>query len=102
MPIYEYKAAGEGCKYCRNGFEIMQRMDDKPLGECPKCQAVVRKLPSRFRACIVETPDEVAETESKLHDFEKQGMWGHAAELADKTGLEDRAREDYKKAGYEM
>jgi len=77
-------------------------MDDKSLGDCPKCQAVVRKLPSRFRACIVETPDEVAETEGKLHDFEKEGMWSHAAELADKTGLEDRAREDYRKAGYKM
>ena len=102
MPIYEYKAHGGGCEYCRDGFEIIQRMNDEPLGRCPKCQATVRRLPSQFRACVSETPDEVAETESKLRDFEKEGMWSHAAELADKAGLEDRAKEDYKKAGYEM
>ena len=102
MPIYEYKATVRGCEYCRNGFEIMQRMDDKPLGECPKCRVPVKRVPSRFRACVIETPDEVTGVEKKLHDFEKEGMWSHAAELADKEGLEDRAREDYKKAGYEM
>ena len=102
MPIYEYKATGEGCGFCRNGFEIIQRMHDEPLNRCPRCRAVVRKLPSRFRACVSETPDEVVRTDRKLHDLEQEGMWSHAAELADKTGLEDRAREDYKKAGYEM
>ena len=102
MPIYEYRAVGESCEYCRNGFEIMQRMDDKHLSQCPKCRRVIGRIPSRFRACVIETADEVAETEGRLHDFEKEGMWSHAAELADKAGLEDRAREDYKKAGYEM
>jgi len=102
MPIYEYKATGGGCEYCRHGFEIIQRMNDKPLSQCLKCRAAVRRLPSRFRACVGETPDEVAETERNLRDFEKEGMWSHAAELADKAGLEDRAKEDYKKAGYEM
>ena len=63
---------------------------------------MVRRLPSRFRAFIIETPDEVADTESKLHDFEKEGMWSHAAELADNEGFEDRAKENYKKAGYDM
>ena len=38
----------------------------------------------------------------KISEYEKDGRWGHAAELADKTGLEDRAREDYRKAGYNM
>jgi hypothetical protein len=27
-------------------------------------------------------------------------MWSHAAELADKSGLQERALDDYKKAGY--
>jgi len=44
----------------------------------------------------------MAQSERRVRDFEKEGMWSHAAELADKTGLEERAREDYKKAGYEM
>lgn len=32
MPIYEYK-----CKSCNNDFEVMQKMSDEPLRECPHC-----------------------------------------------------------------
>ena len=102
MPIYEYKATGRGCDYCRDGFEIRQKIDARRLNRCPKCQSPVRKLVSSFRACVVETPDEVVATEKKIDEFEKEGRWSHAAELADKAGIEDRAREDYKKAGYDM
>lgn len=100
MPIYEYKATGKGCEYCRSRFEIRQSIDAKPLSKCPKCRAPVKRLLSQFHACVIETSDEVTETEKKLRDFEKEGKWSHAAELADKAGLEDRARENYKKAGY--
>jgi len=102
MPIYEYRAISDGCDYCRRWFEILQKMNADPLDKCPKCQAPVRRVPSRFRACVVETPDEVAQTESKIQNYERDGMWSHAAEMADKAGLEERAREDYKKAGYNM
>ena len=102
MPIYEYKAVAKGCKYCRNGFEVMQSVRDEPLRECPRCRTPIEKLISQFHACVIETSDEVIETERRVSDYEKDGRWSHAAELADKEGLEDRAREDYKKAGYEM
>jgi putative FmdB family regulatory protein len=102
MPIYEYRAIGEGCNYCHAGFEIRQRIDAKPLKKCPKCQASVRRLVSRFRTVVAESSDEVSATEKKVREFEKEGRWSHAAELADKSGLEDRARENYKKAGYDM
>jgi putative FmdB family regulatory protein len=102
MPIYEYRATEKGCRYCRDGFEIKQRIDAKPLSKCPKCQAPIRRLMSRFRALVAETPDEASATERKIREFEDGGRWSHAAELADKSGLEDRAREDYKKAGYEV
>lgn len=32
MPIYEYR-----CQDCGHEFEILQRMADDPLTECPKC-----------------------------------------------------------------
>jgi len=102
MPIYEYKATGKGCRYCRDGFEIKQRIDAKPLGKCPKCQAPIIRLMSRFRTFVAGTPDEASATEKKIREFEKEERWSHAAELADKSGLEGRARENYKKAGYEM
>ncbi|MCX6004477.1 MAG: hypothetical protein NT082_02225 [Chloroflexi bacterium] len=38
--------------------------------------------------------------EEKLSEYESEGKWSHAAELADKSGLNDRAMDNYKKAGY--
>jgi putative FmdB family regulatory protein len=102
MPIYEYKSAGKGCGYCHQIFEVVQRMSEHPLVKCPRCQAPVIRLPSRFFACILETPAEVTRTESTIQNYEREGMWSHAAEIADKAGLDERAREDYKKAGYDM
>ena len=42
MPLYEY-----GCDHCGTITELMQKMSDAPLAECPKCGAPVRKLMSR-------------------------------------------------------
>lgn len=102
MPIYEYKSTGKGCSYCQKRFEVIQRMNERNLVKCPHCQASVTRLPSRFIACTLETREEVTQTESKIENYEREGMWSHAAELADKVGLDERAREDYKKAGYDM
>ena len=32
MPIYEYK-----CLKCHTEFEVMQKMSDAPLTDCPSC-----------------------------------------------------------------
>ena len=46
MPIYEYQASDEtkGCDRCRNGFELMQKMSDPVLTQCPCCGVPVTKL----------------------------------------------------------
>jgi putative FmdB family regulatory protein len=100
MPIYEYRSIGKGCKYCSKGFDILQKISDAAVTTCPKCGTTVRKAVTRFGACIVETSDEASAVETKLKDYEAEGKWSHAAELADKTGLKERAMDDYKKAGY--
>lgn len=41
MPVYEYE-----CKQCQKVFEVQQKMADKPLSDCPECQAPVKKLVS--------------------------------------------------------
>ncbi len=46
--------------------------------------------------------DEAIKIEKKMRNYEREGRWSHAAELADKAGLEGRAKENYKKAGYDM
>jgi hypothetical protein len=60
----------------------------------------VKRAVSRFAACVSEMPEETLRLEEKLQEYESEGMWSHAAELADKKGLPERAMDNYKKAGY--
>ncbi len=39
MPTYEYE-----CTHCGHTFEVFQKMTDKPLGKCPKCNKKVKRL----------------------------------------------------------
>jgi putative FmdB family regulatory protein len=100
LPIYEYRPTIKGCAYCRRGFDALQKIKDAPLTACPKCGAEVRRVVSGFAACVSETPEEALRLESKLQEYESEGKWSHAAELADKKGLQERALDNYKKAGY--
>jgi putative FmdB family regulatory protein len=109
MPIYEYQALtkGRNCHHCKYGFEILQRISEKPLSKCPVCAQPVKKIISWCRSAIMEASEEHAGVIRKIKDYENSGMWSHAAELADKhsekikdKNLKIRALEDYKKAGY--
>jgi putative FmdB family regulatory protein len=46
MPIYEYQAAAitSSCDYCRNPFEVIQRISDPRLTACPRCNAPLIKI----------------------------------------------------------
>ncbi|MFH1241451.1 MAG: zinc ribbon domain-containing protein [Pseudomonadota bacterium] len=111
MPIYEYEPLSPeaSCDKCRMGLELIQRIDEPPLSVCPHCGKGVRKVISWCRAAVVETPGEHVRVNKKIGEYEKQGMWSHAAELADKhsekvkdKGMKMRALENYKKAGYRI
>lgn len=39
MPTYVYR-----CKQCGHQFEIVQKMKDKPLTECPKCKGEIARI----------------------------------------------------------
>ena len=39
MPTYEYK-----CKKCEEVFEILQKMTDAPLRDCPVCGGMLSKV----------------------------------------------------------
>ena len=39
MPIYEYE-----CQACHHRVELIQKVSDPPLAQCPKCQGVVKRL----------------------------------------------------------
>ena len=42
MPIYEYL-----CEKCGHAFDVMQKITDKPLNKCPKCEGKLKKLISQ-------------------------------------------------------
>jgi len=39
MPTYEYE-----CAHCGNKFEVLQKINDKPLNKCPKCNQKIKRL----------------------------------------------------------
>jgi putative FmdB family regulatory protein len=39
MPLYEYK-----CQKCASVFEIIQKISDLPLTECPECVGMLKKV----------------------------------------------------------
>ena len=39
MPLYEYR-----CRQCASVFEFLQKVNDPPLKECPKCGGPLKKL----------------------------------------------------------
>jgi putative FmdB family regulatory protein len=107
MPTYEYKAVDgkKSCDHCRSGFEIIQRMTEGPLTLCPKCNNTIHRV--LFAPAVVIKGSPMTETDKQIKDYEKEGKWSHAAELADKEAektkredLKTRALENYKKAGY--
>ncbi len=107
MPTYEYRAVDpeKSCQRCSPGFEIVQRMTEPVLTICPHCKnAICRVI---FAPAVVIKGSPITETDKKIKDYEKEGKWSHAAELADKEAektkredLKTRALENYKKAGY--
>lgn len=39
MPLYEYK-----CQKCASVFEVIQKISEPPLTECPKCGGRLKKV----------------------------------------------------------
>jgi putative FmdB family regulatory protein len=110
MPIYEYQAldSDKGCAKCAVRFEVIQGASEKPLTRCPACGQRVAKLISWCRAAVAEYSDVHGAVEKRIGAYEREGMWSHAAELADKhsekikdTGMKLRAIDNYSKAGYD-
>jgi putative FmdB family regulatory protein len=107
MPTYAYRAVDseKSCDHCQPGFEIIQRMTEPALTSCPHCNNPISRI--LFAPAVVIKGNPITETDRKIRDYEKEGKWSHAAELADKEAektkrkdLKTRALEDYKKAGY--
>ena len=111
MPIYEYIALNpEGaCHSCLRGFEIHQKIHEKPLTNCLYCEGKVKKIISFCHSAVVEKSAEYINLKNKIKQYEKSDKWSHAAELADNyserfkdNDLKLRALDNYHKAGYSI
>ena len=50
MPIYQYAPTGDQhCSICAEGFELLERLSDTPLDQCPACKAPIRRVISAPR-----------------------------------------------------
>lgn len=54
MPVYEYVADEGGCIHCGYGFDVVQKISDDRLTQCPECGAAVRQ---RISAPSVQSGD---------------------------------------------
>ena len=111
MPIYEYQSIDpkNACPRCADRFEVIEKLNAPPLSQCPDCGGRVRRVISWCRAAVIEISGEHVRTEKRISEYEREGMWSHAAELADKhsekikdPGTRLRALDNYKKAGYDV
>ena len=110
MPIYEYQSSdpAKACAKCAARFEVIGRAGAAPVTACPACGAPVQRVVSRCRALLASddaTGDRVGRT---ITEYERQGKWSHAAEMAEKQSgktqdesMRNRALDNYKKAGYD-
>ena len=48
MPIFEYAPDLESCEQCQGKFEVVQRMADPPLTQCPTCGKPCHRVLSAF------------------------------------------------------
>ena len=48
MPIYEYVPDDDACDACRNGFEVLQGLNEPRLDACPECGAACHRVISSF------------------------------------------------------
>ncbi len=45
MPIYEYQPAGDqSCEHCQDGFELLQKLNDKPFSQCLNCGGGLKRV----------------------------------------------------------
>lgn len=45
MPFYTYQnSTDDCCDYCREGFDILQRINADPVAMCPECSNKVKKV----------------------------------------------------------
>lgn len=74
MPFYTYKARDpeQSCNYCREQFEIIQKIREDALTICPECGNEVTRLIHAAAHCKVESTKQLLSDDNlKKHGFKK-------------------------------
>jgi putative FmdB family regulatory protein len=74
MPFYTYRPRdpNKSCKYCRDDFEIVQKITEDALQICPDCgNEVVRIIFPARQSTEVPTDKLLSDDNIKKHGFKK-------------------------------
>lgn len=84
MPIYEYQ-----CTDCGRSVEVMQKITDEPLQQCPSCKGKLRRL-------ISLSSFQLKGTGWYATDYKDKGKRGKRAKPAAKPSEKKEAKADKK------
>jgi len=75
MPVYVYRANDRkcDCDCCKEGVEVLQRMDEPPLERCPKCGRRVEKRLSSFSLGVSESSFNDKARAKGMHKLKRLG-----------------------------
>lgn len=73
MPIREYRAGNpeRRCQFCRNGFEQLEGLNQKPLLKCPQCGAELERLISAPRVGASQSSADHKAKQAGFHKLKK-------------------------------
>jgi len=73
MPIYLYRVekGSKGCKLCKKGLEVLQKVGEEPLKRCPKCGSKLKKVFSTFSLGFSKTGLERRAKEAGFHKLKR-------------------------------
>jgi putative FmdB family regulatory protein len=68
MPIYEYAAVAKGCPHCEGHFDVLQKLSEATLTQCPECGAAVVRVISA-PSIAVGSAHTLKESHAAKHGF---------------------------------
>lgn len=96
MPIYTYQVAPEteGCDHCSHGFEVIQRMKEDALKECPKCGAPLQRLISLVGVATPKTNSELKNLGFKKLVKRDEGVYENVTRSDGEAKYMERGKSD--------
>lgn len=76
MPVYVYRANDrkcDDCACCRKGVEVLQRLDEPLLENCPKCGRPVERSVSSFHVGVSQTTLDDRAGAKGMHKLKRLG-----------------------------